>query len=131
MVSSVWNGGWGYCRQTPPGGTIQPSCPARSCQGSEGLLHSVGLPLGLTIHLRVDDGQQGVIDTAVGAKSVPKLIGKFFAMIGGDIVPYASFTDHMLEENWCQLWTVNAISRWEVDGDDSQTVEEYQDPGVS
>jgi hypothetical protein len=59
------------------------------------------LPFGLTVHLRVEGGQEAVIDTEVGANSVPKSTGEFFAAMGGDIVQYASFADHVFEEHSC------------------------------
>jgi hypothetical protein len=42
-----------------------------------------------------------VIDTDVGANSVPKSTGEFFAAFGGNIVGYASFADHVFEEHSC------------------------------
>jgi hypothetical protein len=57
------------------------------------------LPLGLTDHLWVEGGRDALIDTEVGANSVPKSTGEFIAAIGGDIDRYASFADHKLEEH--------------------------------
>jgi hypothetical protein len=59
------------------------------------------LPLGLTVRLRVEGSREAVIDTEVGANSVPKSTGEFFAAIGGDIVWYASFADDVFEEHSC------------------------------
>jgi len=59
------------------------------------------LPLGLTIRLRVEGGREAVIDTVVGANSVPKSTDKHFAVVGGDILRYASFADHMFEQHSC------------------------------
>jgi len=42
-----------------------------------------------------------VIDTEVGANSVPKSTGEFFAAIGAENVRYASFADHVFEEHSC------------------------------
>jgi hypothetical protein len=42
------------------------------------------LPVGFTLRLRVEGIQEVVIDTEVGANSVPKVTGKLFAAIGGD-----------------------------------------------
>jgi len=49
----------------------------------------------------VEGGREPVIDTEVGANSVPKSTGESFAAIGGDIVRYASFADHMFEDHSC------------------------------
>jgi hypothetical protein len=65
------------------------------------LLQRLVLPLGLTVRLRVEGGREVVIDTKVGANSVPKSTGELFAAIGGDIVRYASFADHVFEEHSC------------------------------
>jgi len=40
-----------------------------------------------------------VIDTEVGANSVPELTAEFLAAIGGVIYRYASFADHVFEEH--------------------------------
>jgi len=40
-----------------------------------------------------------VSETEVGANSVPKSAGELFAAIGGNIVLYASFADHLFEEH--------------------------------
>jgi len=42
-----------------------------------------------------------VIDTEVGANSVPKSTGKLFAVISRDIVRYTSFADPMFEKHSC------------------------------
>jgi len=46
------------------------------------------LLLGLTVPLRVEGSHVAEIDTDLGAYTVPKLTGKLFAAIGGDIVWY-------------------------------------------
>jgi hypothetical protein len=59
------------------------------------------LPLSLTVRLWVECGPQAVIDTEVGAKSVPKYTGKLFAASDGDIYLYALLVDHMFKEHSC------------------------------
>jgi len=72
-----------------------------------------------------------VIDTEVAANSFRKSTGKLFAVMGGEIVRYALFADHVFEEHSCYLWGVNVLSAGEVDCHFSHTVDNYQDPGVS
>jgi len=67
----------------------------------EVLLHCLVLLFGLTVRLWVERGRVAVIDTEVGANSVPKSTGKLCAMICVDIVRYSSFADHMVEDHLC------------------------------
>lgn len=55
-------------------------------KGLEVLLNHKVLPLALAIRLRVEGGRAAVIDTDVGAHSVPKWALKHFAAIVGDNV---------------------------------------------
>jgi hypothetical protein len=100
-------------------------------KGSYGLLYCLVLPLGLTVHLRVEGGREAVIETQVGANSVPKSAAELFAAIGGDIVQFSSFSDHVFEVHSCPLWGVNVLSAGEADRHFSQSVDDCQDPGVS
>jgi hypothetical protein len=99
-------------------------------KGSELLFQCLVLPGGLTVRLRVEFGREEVINTEVGANSVPKLVGRLFATIGGDIISYASFADHMFEEHSFQLWGLNVLSAGKMDRHFSRTVDDYHDPGV-
>jgi hypothetical protein len=68
---------------------------------SAALLHRVVLPFGLTFCVRVDGNREAVIDTEVGANSVPKSAGKLFPAIFGNIVQYPLFADYLFEEDSC------------------------------
>jgi hypothetical protein len=57
------------------------------------------MPLSLTARLQLEGCRESVIDSEVGASSVPKSTGKLFPMICGDIFWYASFADHLFEEH--------------------------------
>jgi hypothetical protein len=66
--------------------------------GSDVLLYCLVLPFSLTVRLPVEGGQEAVIDTQVGANSVPKPTGEFYAAMGGVIAWYDSYPDHVFEE---------------------------------
>jgi hypothetical protein len=79
----------------------------------------------------VQGGREVVIDREVGTNSVAKSTGKLCTVIGGDNVRYASLANHVFEDPLWVLWGVNVLSAGEVDRHFSQTVDDYQDPGIS
>jgi hypothetical protein len=100
-------------------------------KGSEILLHHLWLPLGLTVCPHVDSCRELVIHTEVEANSVPKLTGKHLSAIGGEIVQYTAFADYVFENHSCPLWGVNILPAGDVSIHSGQTVDNYQDSGVS
>jgi hypothetical protein len=70
-------------------------------KGSKLLLHRLDMQLGWTVRRWEESSREAVIDTVVEVNSSPKLSGKHFATIGGDIVQSASFAGHIFEEHLC------------------------------
>jgi len=83
-------------------------------EGSEVLFRGLVLPLGQAFGLRVEGGQESVVDTHVGADSSPELAGELRSAVGDNIVWYAVLADHLLEHYTFQFRWVDILSAGQV-----------------
>jgi len=72
---------------------------------------------------------ESVIYAHVRADSSPESAGELRATVRDDVIWYAMFADHVLEEHPCQLRLVDMFPAEQVNRHLSQSVDNYQNPG--
>jgi len=116
---------WGVLRDFHQGKESGLDILLTVAEGSEVLFNGVVLPLSQADGLQVEGGQESVVSGHVGAD------WSLESAVGEDIVLYAVFADHVLQEHTCLFQWVDIVEPGQVDRHLSYSIDCDQYPGVT
>jgi len=90
--------------------------------------HGLLLTLGCAASLQVEDGRKSLVDSHVRADSSPETCCELCSVVGGNVVWYIAFADHVLERHIGLFWAINILLAGQVHRKLSQLIDYDHNP---